>query len=37
MNSSGKHIETLERYKDYAESTQTLNEALNKEIKDCYH
>jgi hypothetical protein len=33
---SNKHIETLQYYKDYADSTQVLNEALNREVKDCY-
>lgn len=34
--SAAKHIETLQFYKDYADSTATLNESLNREIKDCY-
>lgn len=33
---SAKHIETLQYYKDYAESTAALNESLTREIKDCY-
>lgn len=34
--SATKHIEALQYYKDYADSTTALNESLNREIKDCY-
>lgn len=36
MSAAAKHIETLQHYKDYADSTAALNESLNREIKDCY-
>jgi|JI6StandDraft_1071083.scaffolds.fasta_scaffold04502_9 hypothetical protein len=36
MSSKLVEMRTVQQYKEYAESTEQLNEALNNEIKQCY-
>lgn len=36
MSNKLMEMRTVQQYKEYAESTEQLNEALNNEIKQCY-